>query len=159
MNVFRFIDDLIALNDGLGFLRSFANIYPQEMVLKQENDGISSATFLDISIRIENKQFITKLYDKRDAFNFSVVRFPHKVSNIPSKMFHSAISAEVLRISRASSDYVEFVNSARVFITRMKKQGADINSIKSFLRKMMNRHGDSFAKYRISPVDIILDIL
>ena len=37
-NVFRFIDDLIAINDGKEFSTSFQEIYPPELELKQEND-------------------------------------------------------------------------------------------------------------------------
>ena len=36
-NMFRFIDDLTALNDGGEFERSFKEIYPPELVLKKEN--------------------------------------------------------------------------------------------------------------------------
>ena len=82
-----FIDDLISINDKDEFLRSFNDIYPQEMVLKVENQLNTESSYLRI--------FNSRLYDKRDAFNFSVVRMAYKCSNIPYKMFYSTISAEM----------------------------------------------------------------
>ena len=76
-HVFRFIDDLIALNDDDEFLRSYAEIYPKEMELKPENQNTESGSYLDLDLKIDEKVFNSKLYDKRDAFPFSVVRMPH----------------------------------------------------------------------------------
>ena len=58
-----------------------------------------------MGLAIENRKVTSKLYDKRDAFSFSVVRLPFKCSNIPSKMFYATIGAEVLRIGKATSKY------------------------------------------------------
>ena len=81
-NTFRFIDDLDAMNDCGEFEKCFKDIYPQKLELKKENNGNKQATFLDISVN-DNK-FEIKLFDKRDAFPFSIVRMPFYSSNIPS---------------------------------------------------------------------------
>ena len=52
INVFRYIDDLIAINDGGFFNRVFKDIYPPELVLEKENDADDSATHLDLEITI-----------------------------------------------------------------------------------------------------------
>ena len=128
-HVFRFIDDLIALNDNEEFMRSHKEIYPPEMELKVENENNFSASFLDLALAVSEGVIDTKLFDKRDAFNFSVVRMPFKCSNIPNKMFYSTIGAEVLRICRATSHYNFFLVSARNLITRMRNQGADTHGL------------------------------
>ena len=48
--VFRFIDDLLTMNDGGEFARSLEEIYPSELKLNKENEGMSNATFLDLNI-------------------------------------------------------------------------------------------------------------
>ena len=118
-HVFRFIDDLISLNDNDEFLRSFKEIYPSQMVLKLENQINTESSYLDLDLKIEDRIFNSRLYDKRDAFHFSVVRMPYKCSNMPYKMFYSTISAEVLRICRATSNYSFFIDSAKKLISRM----------------------------------------
>ena len=54
-HVFRFIDDLIALNDDDEFLRSDAEIYLKEMELKPENQSTESGSYLDLDLKIDEK--------------------------------------------------------------------------------------------------------
>ena len=157
-HVFRFIDDLISLNDNDEFMRSHKEIYPPEMELKVENENNFSGSFLDLALAIGEGVIDTKLFDKRDAFNFSVVRMPYKCSNIPKKMFFSTIGAEILRICRATSHYNFFLVSARSLITRMRSQGADTQGIHKFINKMIGRHPKPFEKYGISSEKIALDV-
>ena len=95
-NIFRFIDDLIAINDGKEFENHYNEIYPSELIFKKENTSHTEPTFLDLRLCINEGQIQTSLYDKRNSYNFKVVRFPYKSSNIPSKMFFATISAEIL---------------------------------------------------------------
>ena len=71
-STFRFIDDLCILNDGGMFGNVFKDIYPDELELKVEHEA-SSGSFLHLDIRVEEVQFVYKLYDKRDAFPFSII--------------------------------------------------------------------------------------
>ena len=148
LSTFRFIDDLIAANDYGEFERSFKEIYPPELTLKKENIIDTEGTFYDLDIAVKDGIFDHKLYDKRDAFNFSIVRFPYKESNIPAKMFHSTIGAEILRICRATSSYTSFIQCCKPFILRMTKQGASKRSIQYVINKFINRHQDAFAKFK-----------
>ena len=145
-NIFRFIDDLNAINDNHIFLNNIANIYPPELELGKENHHDNEATFLDLNIKIVQNKFEIKLYDKRDDFNFEIVRMPFKSSNIPSKMFYNTISAESLRIARASSNSINYSNSIKPLITRMLKQGANCTKIQTSLKKSFNRHFNQFSK-------------
>ena len=120
-NVFRFIDDLIAINDGKEFLNSFQEIFPTELELKRENTSDLEATFLDLHLSITDGKIETKLYDKRNSYSFHIVRFPYKSSNLPSKMFFSTITAEILRICRANSNLDKFLSTSNILISRMLK--------------------------------------
>ena len=80
-------------------LKNTKDIYPTELELKKENNSNSCASFLDHYIFIENGNFHTRLFDRRDNFVFDIVRMPFYCSNIPSKMFYGSTGAEFLRIS------------------------------------------------------------
>ena len=55
-NIFRFIDDLVAINDGLEFSKSYSEMYPTGLELKRENANTNYASFLDLDINvIDNK--------------------------------------------------------------------------------------------------------
>ena len=75
-NSFRFADDLLSLNDSSTFEKYYKNIYQIELELKKENNSSSCAFFLDLYIYIENEEFNTRLFDKRDNFGFDIVRIP-----------------------------------------------------------------------------------
>jgi hypothetical protein len=47
-------------------------IYPPELEVKETTDTASSASFLDVYLEFDDSgQLSTKIYDKRDDFNFS----------------------------------------------------------------------------------------
>ena len=155
----RFIDDLCALNDGNLFERVYREIYPDELELKMEHSG-NHGTFLNLDITIKEGIFVYKLYDKRDAFPFSIVRMPHIDSNIPESIFYSSLVGEFLRIARSTLLMNDFVDKASPLCKRMFKQGANVMRVRSCLNKIITRHSSDFARFKISPqalVQMMLD--
>ena len=73
-----------------------------------------NALFLNLDIEIIDSIFVYKLFDKRDAFPFSIVRMPHIDSNIPESIFYSALVGEFLRIARSTLLLKDFLEKARV---------------------------------------------
>ena len=149
----RFIDDLCALNDGNDFAKSHRNIYPKELELKIEHQG-THATFLDLDITIINKTFVYKLFDKRDAFPFFIVRMPHLCSNIPSSIFYGSVFSEFLRIARCSLLFHDFQDKASSLFQRMISQGGKHNCLINQLRKAFERYPNTFAKFNKQCKDI-----
>ena len=124
-NIFRFIDDLIPINDGNEFENHYNKIYPSELIVKKENTTHAETAFLELHLCINEGQIQSSLYDKRNSisnYNFNVVRFPYKSSTIPSTMFFATISAEILRICRATSSVVQFIKTSKVFLHRTLRQ-------------------------------------
>ena len=131
-NIFRFIDDLIAINDGNEFENHYNEVDPSELILKKENTSHTETTFLDLHLCINEGQIQTSLYDKRNSYNFNIVRVPYKSSNIPSSMFFETISAEILRICRATSSAVQFIKTSKVFLYRLLSNDADLLGVKRY---------------------------
>ena len=150
----RFIDDLIALNDHNEFLNGFKDIYPPELELKVEHQG-THGTFLDLDIEVIDGIFVYKLFDKRDAFPFFIVRMPQLDSNIPSSIFYGSILSEFLRIARCTLKFGDFVIKASELFKRMISQGGQPSLISNQIKKAYNRHNDAFNKFQLSYDDII----
>ena len=142
----RFIDDLCGINDGGEFGRSHNNIYTNELELKLEHAG-NRATFLNLDIVIENGKFVYKLFDKRDEFPFSIVRMPYRESNIPITIFYASLVGEFLRIGRSSMLLRDFLPKARELLSRMMRQGANMNRVRRVLRKLIHSHWDVFSTF------------
>ena len=153
-SVGRFIDDLCALNDRDEFHSCYKEIYPKELDLKVEHHG-DHASFLDLDICIENGIFRYKLYDKRDAFPFFIVRMPHADSNIPSCIFYGAIFSEILRIARSTLLFEDLVPRITELFSRMRNQGASNAYLKKQVKKCFVRFPLSFSKYGKSLDDFL----
>ena len=154
----RFIDDLCALNDGGEFGRVYKDIYPSELELKIEHSG-SHASFLNLDITIKEGLFVYKLFDKRDAFPFSIVRMPYVSSNIPESIFYSAMVGEFLRIARSTMLFSDFLPKTRELIHRLNNQGAKQHTSIRHLRKIIQRHPEDFSHFRIETEDMLSQIL
>ena len=130
--------------------KHYKDIYPTELELKKENNSNSCASFLDLYIFIENGEFHTKLFDKRDQLGFDIVRMLFCCSNVPSKMFYGCIGAEFLRISGATSKIEDLTCNCKQLLSRMLKTNAQMRRIKFSLIKMIQWHQEVFIKYKKS---------
>ena len=61
-----------------------SEIYPEELSLTSD-DAVLQTHYLDLDLEIRNNKIHSKLFDKRDAFGFSIVNFPYLSGNIPKK--------------------------------------------------------------------------
>ena len=130
----RFIGDLCVINDRNSFVDNFKDIYLKELELKLEHQS-SHAPFLDLDIGIKDGAFVYKLFDKRDAFSFEIVRMSFIDSNIPSNIFYGAIFSEILRIIRCTLKFEHLKPRLKSLFRRMIKQGAT----KYFIFKQINK--------------------
>ena len=145
--VWRYIDDLSAVNNENIFENNIPNIYPPELELKKENNGYLSATFLDIDITIVDNRFSLKLYDKRDDFGFSIVRMPYVCNNMPSTIFYSSFCSELLRIARCTTGKDDYLNSSCLLMDRMFAQGAEISRTRTSLIRLYRKQHSMFEKF------------
>ena len=60
-------------------------IYPADHQLNKANSFDTEAPFLDLNLSISNATVFTRIYDKRDDFDFDVVSFPFNVCNVPRR--------------------------------------------------------------------------
>ena len=60
-------------------------IYPKELQLNRANSSDTEAPFLDLNLCISNGTVSTKIYDKRDDFDFDIVNFPFLDGDVPRR--------------------------------------------------------------------------
>ena len=66
-----------------------------------------NASFIIVSA--ETEQLSTKIFDKRDDFNFKIINFSNMCSNIPASPVYGVYISQLIRYSRVSSNYSEFL--------------------------------------------------
>ena len=74
-STFRYLDDLLNL-DNPYFKQMVGQIYPTDLQLNKAKSSDTEAPFLDLNLSITNGIVSSKIYDKRDDFNFEIVNFP-----------------------------------------------------------------------------------
>ena len=57
--------------------------YPSELPLNKANTSDTEGAFLDLHLFISNDIVSTKIYDKRDYFDFEIVNFPFLDGDVP----------------------------------------------------------------------------
>ena len=85
-----------------------SSIYPQELKLNKANSSDTSAAFLDLDLTIENGVICSKIYDKRDDFNFKIVNFPHLDGDVPKATSYGVYISQLIRFARACSSVDDF---------------------------------------------------
>ena len=72
-------------------------IYPPELQLNKANTSDTEAPFLDLHLSISKGFVSSKIYDKRDDFNFDIVILPFLDGDVPSYI------SQLIRFARVCS--------------------------------------------------------
>ena len=133
-------------------------IYPPELEVKETTDTASSASFLDLYFEFDDSgQISTKIYDKRDDFNFKIINFPNMSSNIPASPAYGAYISQLIRYARASSNYSDFLKRHLHLRNRLLDQGYEKIRLIRSLKKCIFRYQDLVEIYSVSAEKIIND--
>ena len=110
-------------------------IYPTELQLNKANSSDTEAPFLDLSIT--NGIFSSKIYDKRDDFNFEMVNI---------SFLDGVYNSQLIRFARVCSNIDDF-NNRNLFLTaKLLKQGYRYHKIrKTFLNSTTDTQKNSSA--------------
>ena len=125
-------------------------IYHIELAIKDTTDTDRSASYLDLHLEIDSERRLrTKLYNKRDDFNFPIVNFPFICSNIPAAPAYGVYISQLIRCSRACGSYQDFLDGGLLLTRKLLNQGFLLVKLKSSLRKLYGCHHDLVDRYRI----------
>ena len=141
------------------FIDYVDRIYPSELEIKETTDSSSSASYLDLYLQYDqNGRLTTKLYDKRDDFDFPIVNFPFLDSNIPASPSYGIYMSQLIRYSRACSRYQDFLDRCRLLTNKLITQGFERCRLMITLGKFYGRHFDLIGKYSVSLCDLKVDV-
>ena len=102
----RYLHDLFNI-DNIYFDQMVDRIYPTEQ-LNIANSSNTETPFLDLNLCISNGTVSTKLYDKRDNFDFDIVNFPFLDGDVPRRTSYGVYISQLIIFARAFSNLNEF---------------------------------------------------
>ena len=97
-----YLDDLLNI-DNPYFEQMVGQIYPTELQLNKANSSDTEAPFLDLNLSITNGIVSSKIYDKRDDFNFEIVNFPFLDGDVPRSPSYGVYISQLIRFARVCS--------------------------------------------------------
>ena len=97
----RYLDDILNINH-IYFDNKVGQIYPSELQLNKANTSDTKAAFLDLHLSIATDIVSTKIYDKRDDFDFEIVDFPFSDGYVPRSTSYVVYISQLFRFARAS---------------------------------------------------------
>ena len=87
----------------------FGHIYPPELQLNKANAYNTEAPFLDLRLSISNGFVSSKIYDKRDDFDFDLIYFPFFWDgDFPCSTSYGVYISQLIRFARVSSYVTDF---------------------------------------------------
>ena len=99
---------------------------------------------------ITNGIVSSKIYDKRDDFNFEIVNFPFLDGDVPRSPSYGVYISQLIRFSRVCS-IVDYFNNRNLFLTAIEllKQGYRYHKIRKAFSNFYHRHSELIVKYNI----------
>ena len=94
-----------------------SQIHPSELQLNKAKVSDTKTAFLDLHLSISNDIVSTKIYDKRDDFDFEMVNFPVLDGDVPRSTSYRVYISQLIRFASASS-YVANFNTRNKLLTQ-----------------------------------------
>ena len=118
----RYLDDILNINNVF-FENMVSQIYPSELQLNKANSSDTEAAFLDLQFSISNEIISTKIYDKRDCFDFEIVNFPFLDGDVPRSTSYGVYISQLIRFARASTYVADFNTRNKLLTQKLHEQG------------------------------------
>ena len=118
----RYLDDLLII-DNPYFEGMVNRIYQPELQLNEANTSDTEAPFLDLHLSISNGFVSSKIYDKRDDFDFDIVNFPFLDGDVPRSTSYGVYISQLVRFARVSSHVTDFNAHNKSLTAKLLQQG------------------------------------
>ena len=105
----RYLDDLLYI-DNPYFEQMVGQICPTELQLNKANSSDTEAPFSDLNMSITNGIVSSKIYDKRDDFNFEIVNFTFLDGDVPHSPSYGVYISQLIHFARVCSSVDDFTH-------------------------------------------------
>ena len=101
--------------------------------------------FLDLHFCISNGFVSSKIYDKRDDFDFYIVNFPSLDDDVPRRPSYEVYISQLIRFARVCS-HVDDFNTRNKCLT---EQGYRYYKLRKAFSKFYHRHNELVSKFNV----------
>ena len=89
------------------------------------------------------------LYDKRDDFDFEIVKFPFLDGDVPRSTSCGVYISQLIRFARAPSIVDDFNTRNKLLTQKLLKQGYQYHKLRKTFSKCYRRYYDLISKFQV----------
>ena len=142
------MDDILNI-DNTYFDSMVNHIYPSELQLNKTNVSDTEASFLDLHLSISDGFVKTKIFDKRDDFDFDIVNFPFLDGDVPCSTSYGVYISQLIRFARVSCHVNDFNTRNKVMTAKLLRHGYRYHKLCKAFSKFYRPHFDLVSKYNV----------
>ena len=124
-------------------------IYPPELQLKKANISDTKAPFLDLYLTISNGFVSSKIYDKRDDFDFDIVNFLFLDGDVPRRPSYGVYISQIIKFARVCSHVEDFNAHNKCLTAELLKHGHRNHKLRKAFSKFYRRHDELVSKFNV----------
>ena len=145
----RYLDDILNINN-VYFDTMVSRLYPPELQLNKANNSDTEAAYLDLHLSISNDIVSTKIYDRRDDFDFEIVNFPFLDVDVSRSTSYGVYISQLIRFASLSSHVADFNPRNKLLLTqKLPKQGYWYHKLRKTFSKFYRQYNDLISKFQI----------
>ena len=111
--------------------------------------AFTEAPFLDLHLSISNGFVSSKIYDKRDDFEFDIVNFPFLDGDVPRSTSYGVYISQLIRFARVSSHVADFNARNKSLTAKLLQQGYRYHKLRKTFSKFYRRHYEFVSKFNV----------
>ena len=108
----------------------------------------AEAAFSNSHLSISNDIVSTKIYDKRDYFDFEIVYFPFLDGDVPRSTSYG-VYISLVRFVRTPSYVIDFNTGNKLLTQKLLKQGYRYHKLHKTFSKFYRRYYDLISKFQV----------
>ena len=87
------------------------------------NIADTKVPFLDLHLSVANGFVSSKIYDKRDDFDFDIVNFPFLDGDVPCRISYGVYISQLIRFARVCNHVTDFNARNKCLTAKLLQQG------------------------------------
>ena len=99
-------------------------IYPPELQLNKANTSDTEAPFFYLHLSISNGFVSSKIYDKRDDFDFHIGNFPFLDGGVSRSTSYGVYISQLIRFARVFNHLADFNARNKILTAKLLQKGS-----------------------------------
>ena len=118
-------------------------VYPPELQLNKANNTDTKAPFLDLHL------VSSKIYDKRDDFDFDIVNVPFMDDDVPRRASYGVYISQLIRFARVGNHVADFDARNKCLTAKLLQQGYCYHKLRKTFPIFYRRHFELISKFNV----------